>query len=117
MGALLLAAESLAAAAGLWRVAGGAAREGAARRATARAHSLRRRCEGAATPALRDFSTAAELSPREWEIAQLAVHGHTGREIAGRCGLCVRTVDNALGRVYRKLGVHGRGGLGWVWVW
>ncbi|MFF3850838.1 AAA family ATPase [Streptomyces sp. NPDC002328] len=116
MGALLLAAESLAEAAGLWHASGGAAREGAGRRATARAHSLRRQCGDAATPALADLSTAVQLSPREREIARLAAHGHTSREIADQCSLSVRTVDNALGRVYRKLGIHDRGGLGRAWA-
>jgi hypothetical protein len=33
------------------------------------------------------------------------------REIAARLGLSVRTVDNALGRVYQKLGIGGRAEL------
>ncbi|MYW00550.1 helix-turn-helix transcriptional regulator, partial [Streptomyces sp. SID3343] len=69
------------------------------------------RCEGAATPALASLSTAAGLSVREHQIALLAAHGHTSREIAVTCGLSIRTVDNTLGRAYRKVGVRDRHGL------
>ncbi|MFD0806389.1 LuxR C-terminal-related transcriptional regulator [Nocardioides caeni] len=48
------------------------------------------------------------LSPRETQIAQLAAQRVRSREIGERLGLSVRTVDNHLARVYRKLGVSGR---------
>ncbi|MAO79232.1 LuxR C-terminal-related transcriptional regulator [uncultured Nocardioides sp.] len=53
----------------------------------------------------------ALLSPRELEVARLAAARLRSREIAERCGLSVRTVDNHLARVYRKLGVGGRDDL------
>lgn len=48
------------------------------------------------------------LTPRELDIAQLAAARARSREIAEQLGLSVRTVDNHLARVYRKLGVAGR---------
>ncbi len=78
---------------------------------TATANELRAKCPGARTPLLaadgllRDF-----LTPREREIALLAPW-HTSKQIAARLGLAVRTVDNALSRVYVKLGVQGRAEL------
>lgn len=51
---------------------------------------------------------AVVLSPREAEIARLAAQRVRSREIGDRLGLSVRTVDNHLARVYRKLGVAGR---------
>ncbi|MFJ4768633.1 AAA family ATPase [Streptomyces uncialis] len=123
LGTGLLAAETLAQAASLWREPAPGqrhrtpARVVAERRATARALLLRERCEGAATPALavlteRGPGAPAALSARELEIAHLAARGRTSKEIAAHCGLSVRTVDNTLGRVYRKLGVNDRAALG-----
>lgn len=51
---------------------------------------------------------AVVLSPRESEIAHLAARRVRSREIGQQLGLSVRTVDNHLARVYRKLGVSGR---------
>ncbi|MFI6524413.1 helix-turn-helix transcriptional regulator [Streptomyces uncialis] len=123
LGTVLLAAETLAQAASLWREPAPGerhrtpARVVAERRATARALLLRERCEGAATPALavlteRGPGAPAALSARELEIAHLAARGRTSKEIAAHRGLSVRTVDNTLGRVYRKLGVNDRAALG-----
>ena len=56
-------------------------------------------------------SRPALLSPRELEVARLAAARLRSREIAENCGLSVRTVDNHLARVYRKLGVSGRDDL------
>ncbi|MGV3563002.1 MAG: LuxR C-terminal-related transcriptional regulator [Nocardioides sp.] len=53
----------------------------------------------------------ALLSPRELEVARLAAARLRSKEIADRCRLSVRTVDNHLARVYRKLGVTGRDDL------
>ncbi|WP_157248182.1 AAA family ATPase [Nonomuraea typhae] len=81
--------------------------------AVAAANEMRAACAGARTPLLaeepqddlRDF-----LTPRERQIALLAPW-HTSKQIAQRLGLAVRTVDNALSRVYVKLGVSGRADL------
>lgn len=51
------------------------------------------------------------LTPRELEVARLAVWGLTNREIATRLGTSARTVGNQLQRVYDKLGIHDRGTL------
>jgi DNA-binding CsgD family transcriptional regulator len=51
------------------------------------------------------------LSPREREIALLAVEGLPSKEIAQRLVLSVRTVDNHLQSVYTKLGIPGRAAL------
>jgi len=51
------------------------------------------------------------LTPRERRIAQMAVEGHGNRDIAAALFITTKTVETRLGRVYRKLGVTGRGGL------
>ncbi len=48
------------------------------------------------------------LTAREREIASLAAARVRSREIATRLGVSVRTVDNHLGKVFRKLGIQGR---------
>ncbi|KRB80020.1 hypothetical protein ASE01_00465 [Nocardioides sp. Root190] len=48
------------------------------------------------------------LTDREWEVVDLACDRLSSREIAERLVLSVRTVDNHLARIYRKLGVSGR---------
>jgi DNA-binding CsgD family transcriptional regulator len=111
MGALglhLYAAEAFAEAAGAWRRQGRAA---SAARAAARALALRGRCQEAATPALAGAAAAVPLSARERDIALMAARGRTSREIAETYVLSVRTVENHLGRIYRKLGVTGRADL------
>ena len=52
------------------------------------------------------------LSAREFDVARLAAARLRSREIAEQVGLSVRTVDNHLARVYRKLGISGRDELG-----
>ena len=54
---------------------------------------------------------SAALTDRELEIARLVAHGATNRQVAAELGLSVRTVDNHLYRVYRKLGASGREAL------
>lgn len=49
-----------------------------------------------------------EPSAREVEIAVLAARGRSSREIADDAFISVRTVDNHLRSVYRKLGIDGR---------
>jgi DNA-binding CsgD family transcriptional regulator len=48
------------------------------------------------------------LTAREREIATLAAARVRSKEAAARLGLSVRTVDNHLGSVFRKLGIQGR---------
>jgi DNA-binding CsgD family transcriptional regulator len=54
---------------------------------------------------------ARSLTTREREIAQLASAGTTSAEIARRLYISVRTVDNHLGRIYRKLDIPNRASL------
>lgn len=51
------------------------------------------------------------LSAREREVAMLARRGLTNREIARRLMLSIRTVENHMASVLRKLGVRSRDGL------
>ncbi len=51
------------------------------------------------------------LTEREWLVAQAAARRERSREIAERLGVSVRTVDNHLASIYRKLGISGRGEL------
>jgi DNA-binding CsgD family transcriptional regulator len=108
MDALLVAAEAADAAAAAFRETGHAA---SARSAAARAALWLQSCEGARPPTLLAAPVAAELTPREREVALLAAGGLSSREIAGRLVVSVRTVDNHLQRVYRKLGVSRRDDL------
>jgi DNA-binding CsgD family transcriptional regulator len=50
----------------------------------------------------------ASLSEREREIADLVATGRTNREIAAELFLSEKTVENHLGRIFRKLGVRKR---------
>ena len=108
IGANLLAAEAMAAAADVCR------REREQRRAAAldqRAAELVARCEGAITSALARGGDVVPLTDREREIAVLAAGGQSSRAIAERLFLSVRTIDNHLGRIYDKLGVSNRADL------
>lgn len=51
------------------------------------------------------------LTTREREVAELAASGLSNVEIAGRLVVSIRTVENHLYRVSRKLGVTGRSAL------
>jgi DNA-binding CsgD family transcriptional regulator len=51
------------------------------------------------------------LSDAERRVAELAVRGYTNREIGVELWITISTVEQHLTRVYRKLGVTGRGGL------
>lgn len=48
------------------------------------------------------------LTEREWSVARAAARRQRSREIAEQLGVSVRTVDNHLANVYRKLGISGR---------
>lgn len=49
------------------------------------------------------------LSPREWQLLQCVAKGMTNEDIADHLNLCLGTVKNQLTKIYRKLGVSGRG--------
>ncbi|MGW7201433.1 LuxR C-terminal-related transcriptional regulator [Streptomyces chryseus] len=105
MGADLLAAEAASAAAAIWR------RSDRSRHATAAAQLATRcsdRCEGARTPLINTIVAPAKLSTRELEVARLAAAGKASTDIAGDLYISVRTVDNHLQHVYKKLGVTNR---------
>jgi DNA-binding CsgD family transcriptional regulator len=108
IGAVLLAAEAAAEAGAAWERAG-RRRESSA--AELRAESLAARCEGAMTPALHATASRSKLTPAEYDTALRAAAGCSNREIARELSLSVRTVENRLLAVYRKLGVQGRTGL------
>lgn len=52
------------------------------------------------------------LTAAEQRVAELAATGMTNREIASKLFISPKTVEQNLGRVYRKLGVKNRAGLG-----
>jgi DNA-binding CsgD family transcriptional regulator len=108
LGARLLAAEAAAHATAAYHRRG---TPGAALRAAARSRQLARDCEGARTPALRLAVRVPVLTAREQEIATLIGEGTTSRLVADRLTLSVRTVENHLYHIYRKLGVCNRAGL------
>lgn len=60
------------------------------------------------SPAPIGIGAGALLTAREWSIATAAAGRERNREIADRLGLSLRTVENHLANVYRKLGVRGR---------
>jgi DNA-binding CsgD family transcriptional regulator len=51
---------------------------------------------------------AVGLTPRERDVASLAVRGLTSREIGARLGIGHRTVETHLGSAYAKLGLRSR---------
>ncbi len=107
-GARLFAAEAMIEASIAHRKAG------AIRAATAsarRAEALVGGCDGARTPSLMHGSGTAVLSKREREVATLAAHGMSSRDIASALYVSVRTVENHLQRAYEKLGVTRRAEL------
>jgi DNA-binding CsgD family transcriptional regulator len=48
------------------------------------------------------------LTDREWQLASGAAAHRTSAELAAEFGISVRTVDNHLARIYKKLGITGR---------
>lgn len=48
------------------------------------------------------------LSPRELEVLEMASHGLTNLQIAGRLSVSVHAVKFHLAAIYRKLGVRNR---------
>ncbi|GHH53413.1 hypothetical protein GCM10017774_66930 [Lentzea cavernae] len=107
-GAALYAAEALAEAGRLARLHD---RPRDADRLDRQASALAESFGGASTPGLVVTSTLAALTPRQSEIARLAVVGLSTAEIAERLTIAKRTVDNHLHTAYAAVGVTGRDGL------
>ncbi len=62
-------------------------------------------------PAGKGVSAGADLSDREAEVVRLVAAGHSNKEIAGRLGLSVKTVETYKSRSLEKLGLHSRADL------
>ena len=86
-----------------------AQRCGAARLATLAHEELR---VAGAKPRRLQFSGADSLTAAERRVAEMAAEGLANREIAETLFLSTRTVENHLSRVYRKLDISSRSGLG-----
>ncbi len=54
------------------------------------------------------FSGADDLTAAERRVAELAAEGRSNREIAQDLFVTPKTVENHLGRIYGKLGIHSR---------
>jgi DNA-binding NarL/FixJ family response regulator len=94
----------------LQRVATDAARGGALRLRDDAARDLRRlgsRVSADGRRAARGRSDA-ELTERERDIAELVAAGSSNKQVAATLFLSEKTVENALTRVYAKLGVRSR---------
>jgi DNA-binding CsgD family transcriptional regulator len=60
-------------------------------------------------PALVDGNPIEDrLSPKKYEVAQLAANGLTYEEIAGELGRSISTVRDHIGGIYKDLGVYSR---------
>jgi DNA-binding CsgD family transcriptional regulator/tetratricopeptide (TPR) repeat protein len=108
LGAVLFAAEAANEAAIAFR------RDGATRPAAAAAQRsalLADRCDGARTYSLMHGTGSAVLTKREREVATLASHGMSNREIASTLYVSVRTVENHVQHAMEKLGVSSRNEL------
>lgn len=104
-GFFLFAAEAYAELASLYLRYG---QERAATAASLRARELVQKCEGATTPALWSLGSAKPVTARERELMALVSQGLTDKQIAERLTVSVRTVNNHLYRIYRKLGIANR---------
>lgn len=107
-GYLMIAAD---AAARSVRQPGGAADQPLARQARRFLHDLGRRWPGIGGLPASDVPAGQRLTQRERDVAVLAAGGIRTREIAGRLGVSVRTVEGHLYRIYEKLDIHSRGEL------
>lgn len=107
MGVILYAVESLAEAVRLTR-ADGRLREAAT--FGRRLGVLLDSCDKVTTPALR-IGGLTGLTPRQLEVARLAMTGLTNQQIADQLRTSKRTVDNHLYATYTALGVRGRAEL------
>lgn len=86
------------------------ARNSGSTRLAERAHEELR--VAGAKPRRLQFSGADSLTAGERRVAEMAAEGMANREIAETLFLSTRTVENHLSRVYRKLDITSRSGLG-----
>jgi DNA-binding CsgD family transcriptional regulator len=56
-----------------------------------------------------------ELTPAEWQVAQLVADGRSNREVADALFITIRTVEANLTRIYRKLELRSRSELAARW--
>lgn len=109
LGAVLDAADAFGLAAACAHDDGDAGRT---RLCTARGLAVEAEAEGARSTLLDRFRPRLDrLTERERTVARFAVEGMSSKDIAEKLGLSIRTVDNQLGRVYRKLDIAGRSEL------
>jgi DNA-binding NarL/FixJ family response regulator len=104
--ALAAAGDAGAAKATLQRVAADAGRGGALRYRDAAARDLRRL--GSRVSAEGRRAVREDLTDRERGIAELVAAGRSNKQVAATLYLSEKTVENALTRVYAKLGVRSR---------
>jgi len=107
IGALTLAADAAAQAAGDHARSGNRGKEVAS---STRAYWLASQC-GLRTPAVESAARPLSFSGREREIAMLVAAGLSNRQIADRLVVSVRTVAGHLYRVFAKLSINNRGQL------
>ncbi|GIH09751.1 LuxR family transcriptional regulator [Rhizocola hellebori] len=107
LGADLLAAEAFAVAAAQATARGDTRR---AANATMAGKQIATRLGNVRTPDLLALTSPASigLTKREREVARLAANGMTSQAIAGSLVVSVRTVENHLQNVFRKVGVRNR---------
>lgn len=98
-----LAADAFAQASVLWNDQGASV---AAALSGARSMTAQSRCSGLATPAIERRPRL--VTERELEVALDAARGLSSPQISQNRFISVRTVDNHLSSVYRKLGLSGR---------
>jgi DNA-binding CsgD family transcriptional regulator len=84
-----------------WRI-------GAVRRAERAARELR---VAGGRPRRRALGGVEALTASELRVAELVATGLTNQQVAERLFLTAKTVENHLGRIYRKLDIHARGEL------
>lgn len=104
LGALALAADALAQAAGEHARSGHRGKEV---ESSIRAYRLANQCV-LRTPAVEAAARPLPITVREREIAMLVSAGMSNREIADRMFVSVRTVEGHLYRIFAKLGINSR---------
>lgn len=85
-----------------------AARESGSAATARRARGVAARLAAELQPQPASGALEELLSSRELAVARLAADRERNREIAERLGISLRTVENHLASIYRKLGVTGR---------